>query len=217
MVYCPGANELTPCQQGSWGQHGAHLGPTGPRWTPYWPHKLCYLGIFLIAYTWENQNPCSITKQFRLGNSHNLLTMSSWSITPIYSDFMVNAFYDILCYVVPCYSKIQLYLQNLTKSIEQAPTICRTPRIIKHTFYGLVQYGGNSIANALDFLQSCIKPSPCSFQLKSWIGRGSHYICLVSHCLTLQVYTFSIEGNYCYSKPYAMLVQRVENAVTVMC
>ena len=24
--------------------HGAHLGPTGPRWAPCWPHKLCYFG-----------------------------------------------------------------------------------------------------------------------------------------------------------------------------
>ena len=24
--------------------HGAHLGPTGPRWAPCWPHELCYLG-----------------------------------------------------------------------------------------------------------------------------------------------------------------------------
>ena len=33
-----------PWQQGSWDQHGAHLGPTGPRWAPCWPHELCYLG-----------------------------------------------------------------------------------------------------------------------------------------------------------------------------
>ena len=25
--------------------HGAHLGPTGPRWAPCWPHELCYLGL----------------------------------------------------------------------------------------------------------------------------------------------------------------------------
>ena len=25
--------------------HGAHLGRTGPRWAPCWPHELCYLGI----------------------------------------------------------------------------------------------------------------------------------------------------------------------------
>ena len=33
-----------PWYQGSWGQHGAHLGPTGPRWIPCGPHELCYLG-----------------------------------------------------------------------------------------------------------------------------------------------------------------------------
>ena len=33
-----------PWLQGSWGQHGAHLGPTRPRWAPWWPHELCYLG-----------------------------------------------------------------------------------------------------------------------------------------------------------------------------
>ena len=27
-----------PWWQGSCGQHGAHLGPTGPRWAPCWPH-----------------------------------------------------------------------------------------------------------------------------------------------------------------------------------
>ena len=24
----------------SWGQHGAHLGPVGPRWAPCWPHDM---------------------------------------------------------------------------------------------------------------------------------------------------------------------------------
>ena len=27
--------ENVPWQQGSWGQHGAHLGPTWPRWAPW--------------------------------------------------------------------------------------------------------------------------------------------------------------------------------------
>ena len=35
-----------PWQQGLWGQHGAHLGPTGPRWDPCWPHEPCYLVFF---------------------------------------------------------------------------------------------------------------------------------------------------------------------------
>ena len=35
-----------PKWQGSCSQHGAHLGPTGPRWTPCWPHEPCCLGCF---------------------------------------------------------------------------------------------------------------------------------------------------------------------------
>ena len=31
-----------PREQGSWGQHGAHLGPVGPRWAPCGPHEPCY-------------------------------------------------------------------------------------------------------------------------------------------------------------------------------
>ena len=33
-----------PRQQSSWGQHGCHLGPVGPRWAPCWPHEPCYQG-----------------------------------------------------------------------------------------------------------------------------------------------------------------------------
>ena len=35
---------VLPWQQSSWGQHGAHLGPTGSRWAPCWPHEPYYLG-----------------------------------------------------------------------------------------------------------------------------------------------------------------------------
>ena len=27
--------------------HGANMGPTGPRWAPYWPHEPCYLGWYI--------------------------------------------------------------------------------------------------------------------------------------------------------------------------
>ena len=29
-------------------QHGAHLGPTWPKWAPCWTHELCYLGSALL-------------------------------------------------------------------------------------------------------------------------------------------------------------------------
>ena len=31
--------------------HGAHLGPVGPRWAPFWSHKPCYQGIWLCYST----------------------------------------------------------------------------------------------------------------------------------------------------------------------
>ena len=37
-----------PKQQSSWGQHGAHLGPVGPRWAPCWPHEPCYRGYLIF-------------------------------------------------------------------------------------------------------------------------------------------------------------------------
>ena len=37
-----------PWWEGPWGQHGAHLGPTGPRWAPWWPHESCYLGMSFV-------------------------------------------------------------------------------------------------------------------------------------------------------------------------
>ena len=36
------------------GQHGAHLGPTGPRWAPFWSHEAWYLGTSL-SHTRESQ------------------------------------------------------------------------------------------------------------------------------------------------------------------
>ena len=43
---------IAPEKQSSWDQHGAHLGPTGPRWAPCWPQELCYLGHYL--YCWDS-------------------------------------------------------------------------------------------------------------------------------------------------------------------
>ena len=36
-----------------WGQHGAHLGPTGPRLAPCWPHEACYLGSRTCYGLWS--------------------------------------------------------------------------------------------------------------------------------------------------------------------
>ena len=37
-------SKYQPRQQSSWGQHGPHLGPVGPRRALCWPHEPCNLG-----------------------------------------------------------------------------------------------------------------------------------------------------------------------------
>ena len=46
--------QTIPRLQSSWGQHGAHLGPTGPRWDPCWPHESCYKGLYLSSIPKKN-------------------------------------------------------------------------------------------------------------------------------------------------------------------
>ena len=51
--YMP-TNIIHPCYQGSWGQHGVHLGTTGPRWAPCWPHEPCCRGWYFRSSTLVN-------------------------------------------------------------------------------------------------------------------------------------------------------------------
>ena len=41
-----GINSTSQIVFSSWGKHGAHLGPVGPRWAPCWPHEPCHQGCF---------------------------------------------------------------------------------------------------------------------------------------------------------------------------
>ena len=53
-----------PWKQGSWGQHGAHVGPTGPRWSPCWPHGPCYLGRYPEHLQWLTQSTAGYIPAF---------------------------------------------------------------------------------------------------------------------------------------------------------
>ena len=69
---------VTTLRAGSWGRHGAHLGPTGPRWAPSWPHELCYLG----AHSYHNLNDGQVKPVLPLRHgivitSHGILWMQS--------------------------------------------------------------------------------------------------------------------------------------------
>ena len=46
------SNAIGDRLQGSWSQHGAHLGPVGPRWAPRWSHELCYQGSHYQVDGW---------------------------------------------------------------------------------------------------------------------------------------------------------------------
>ena len=52
-------NTHIPRWQGSWDQHGAHLGPTGPRWAPCWPHEHAIWLLLLVCSksTWHTSSP----------------------------------------------------------------------------------------------------------------------------------------------------------------
>ena len=57
-----------PDSKCSWGQGGANLGPTGPRWAPCWPHELCYLGSNLsLLYVTGIPHDSRITEGCRMG------------------------------------------------------------------------------------------------------------------------------------------------------
>ena len=56
-------------QQSSWGQHGVHLGPVGPRWAPCWPHEPCYQGD--SAHRWD-QDLYSLMNKSLTTRSHEV-------------------------------------------------------------------------------------------------------------------------------------------------
>ena len=74
----------------SMGQHGAHLGPTGPRWAPClcWPHELCWVGT-VPSFRPELQTSSLISRQSKLSHIY---------FPVIYHSFdHVAQFYDKLC------------------------------------------------------------------------------------------------------------------------
>ena len=52
-----------PWEQSLWGQHGAYLGLTGPRWSQFWHHEPCYLRSFGKKCSFLLVNNCIIAKQ----------------------------------------------------------------------------------------------------------------------------------------------------------
>ena len=79
---------------GSWGQHGAHLGPTGPRWAPCWPHDLCYLGTtdrIYNSYIQLISLPTAIFHDMQLYNGH---LISNWYGHQLPLEYYIQLLYD---------------------------------------------------------------------------------------------------------------------------
>ena len=69
---------------------GAHLGPTGPRWAPCWPHDLCYLGqgkiwvlfcehkLWLMGQNWAKSHYTTVDISQFIFINENLWTLLTW-------------------------------------------------------------------------------------------------------------------------------------------
>ena len=56
-------------KQSSWGQHGAYLGPTGPRWAPCRPCEPCYLGVVCISKLYHHWFRLCLATVYRQSNT----------------------------------------------------------------------------------------------------------------------------------------------------
>ena len=100
----PWAGLSHPYSEGSWGQHGAHMGPTGPRWAPCWPHEFCYLGS--LWWSWEARpsdqhgvcEPVLSVKQRNVNNLNaefcpRILNMNLYFLTFV-NTYMVEIYFN---------------------------------------------------------------------------------------------------------------------------
>ena len=74
--------------QGSYGLHGAYLGPTGPKWAPCWPHDPCYLGGFSVWIIIYSQYPIKskpLLSRPSMAGSRCLFHRQSFHIYPVMS------------------------------------------------------------------------------------------------------------------------------------
>ena len=62
----------------SWGQHGSHLGPVGPRWAPCFPHETCYQGWYINTQSADQLPVSSDTSQYAKGSYKSHWFLSKW-------------------------------------------------------------------------------------------------------------------------------------------
>ena len=78
--------------QSSWGQHGTHLGPAGPRWAPCCPHEPCYLGMYKnMGFIPIQANPTRILRRKYLTPSQPSVTGDNLNISCKRTGFSLRA------------------------------------------------------------------------------------------------------------------------------
>ena len=65
--------DYSPRLQGSWDQHGAHLGPVSPRWAPCWPHEPCYQGWCCFYGCFDHHNGIANQGHFSMATHRHYL------------------------------------------------------------------------------------------------------------------------------------------------
>ena len=107
MIHLTLPLQVSTLIQGSFVQHGAYLGPTGPRWAPCWSHELCYLGYAAKWRRFCNRNiplcktaTKTFSKYFRHGNS--CFKQIIWQDTVRYGDELTdNIFVEMIHLTLP--------------------------------------------------------------------------------------------------------------------
>ena len=74
--------KMHPRKQSSWGQHGAQLGPVGPRWAPCWPHEPCYHDALPEWCDWLINIQCRLTWVMWLVDKHNADVINEHRLCP---------------------------------------------------------------------------------------------------------------------------------------
>ena len=87
----------TQMQQHHVHKHRAHLGPTGPRWAPWWPHKLCFLGctnLLPMARNMHSRLRCSLLR-FCIQHLLGILDYRRWSNRILY--YCSKIYFEYIC------------------------------------------------------------------------------------------------------------------------
>ena len=107
-----------PKLQSSWGHHGAHLGPVGPRWAPWWPHEPCFQGQYTTCFITHvallHQVPISIDRLSRYMHPHYKVCAIDSRITVLIGDILSR-----ILMVPSCLRKLSSIIRDGQRNFEE--------------------------------------------------------------------------------------------------